>query len=234
VKSGKLTEAEVTEVMARIRVSTDLGELHDRDIVIEAIIESEAEKLAVFATLDEVVTSADAILASNTSSYPITRLAGATKRPERVIGMHFFNPVAVLPLVEIIPSLLTSADTVTRATAFAADVLHKTPIEAPDRAGFIVNFLLIPYLLAAIRMLEGNVASAEHIDEGMVKGCAHPIGPLALTDLIGLDVALAVANSLYDEFKDPAYAAPTLLLRMVEAGHLGRKSGRGFYDYAKQ
>jgi 3-hydroxybutyryl-CoA dehydrogenase len=233
VKSQKMTEAEVADVMARIRLSTDLHELADRDLVIEAVIEDEAEKLRVFGTLDEVVTSADAILASNTSSFPITRLAAATKRPDHVIGMHFFNPVPVLPLVEIIPSLLTSPDTVARVKAFATEVLHKTTIEAKDRAGFIVNFLLLPYLLSAIRMLENGVASAADIDAGMVHGCGHPMGPLTLTDLIGLDTTLAIANSLYAEYKDAAHVAPPLLMRMVESGDLGRKSGKGFFDYSK-
>jgi 3-hydroxybutyryl-CoA dehydrogenase len=154
-----------------------------------------------------------------------------TDRPDRVIGMHFFNPAPVLPLVELVPSLLTSADTVRRATDFARDRLGKHTVVAKDRAGFVVNALLIPYVLAAVRMVEAGFAAAEDVDVAMVSGCAHPMGPLALADLIGLDTTIAVANSMYAEFKEPLYAPPPLLLRMVEAGRLGRKAGRGFYDY---
>jgi len=157
----------------------------------------------------------------------------ATKRPEQVIGIHFFNPVPVLRLVEVVTSLLTSPDTTARAEAFAIDVLNKKVIRSQDRAGFVVNALLIPYLLSAIRMMESGFATAEDIDTGMVEGCNHPMGPLHLTDLIGLDTTLAVAQSLYEEFKEPLYAPPPLLSRMVEAGLMGRKSGRGFYDYAR-
>jgi 3-hydroxybutyryl-CoA dehydrogenase len=171
------------------------------------------------------------LLASNTSSIPIMRLAAVTEGPERVIGMHFFNPVPVLPLVELIPSLLTSPQTVERARAFATDRLAKQIVVGKDRAGFVVNALLIPFLLSAIRMVEAGFATAEDVDVAMVAGCAHPLGPLALTDLIGLDTTAAVANSLYDEFKEPLYAPPPLLLRMVEGGRLGRKSGQGFYSY---
>jgi 3-hydroxybutyryl-CoA dehydrogenase len=172
-----------------------------------------------------------AVLASNTSSIPIMKLAMATSRPSQVIGIHFFNPVPVLPLVELVTSLLTSDETAGVAERFAADQLGKQVIRSQDRAGFIVNALLIPYLLSAIRMLESGFATAEDIDLGMVKGCAHPMGPLHLADLIGLDTTMAVANSLYEEFKEPLYAPPPLLARMVEAGLLGRKSGRGFYNY---
>ena len=159
------------------------------------------------------------------------KLAAAAAHPERVIGMHFFNPAPVLPLVEIVPSLLTSPATVERATAFAGEQLGKQTVLSTDRAGFVVNALLIPYLLAAIRMVESGFATAEDVDTAMVAGCAHPMGPLALTDLIGLDTTHAVAESLYAEFKEPLYAPPPLLLRMVEAGLLGRKSGRGFFAY---
>jgi 3-hydroxybutyryl-CoA dehydrogenase len=155
----------------------------------------------------------------------------ATHRPERVLGLHFFNPVPVMHLVELVPSLLTSEDTAARAEAFAEGVLSKRVIRSKDRAGFIVNALLIPYLLAAIRMLESGFASAEDIDTGVVEGLRHPLGPLHLADLIGLDTTRAVAQSLYEEFKEPLFAPPPLLLRMVEAGLLGRKTGRGFYDY---
>ena len=229
-KSGKLSAAEREAAEGRLRTATDVAELADRDLVIEAVIEDETEKVAIFQALGKVVRP-DALLASNTSSIPIMKLAAVTPQPQRVIGMHFFNPVPVLPLVELVPSLLTSPDTVERADAFASDQLKKHTVLSKDRAGFIVNALLIPYLLAAIRMVESGFASAEDIDTGMVDGCAHPMGPLALTDLIGLDTTMAVAQSMYAEFKEPLYAPPPLLLRMVEAGLLGRKTGRGFFDY---
>lgn len=228
-EKGKIDNAD--EILARIRVVTELDAVADRQIVIEAIREDEAAKLELFAALDAIVTAPDAILASNTSSIPISKIASATKRPGFVIGVHFFNPVPVLSLVELIPSLLTDEATVERARAFAEGQLGKFPIVAKDQAGFVVNALLIPYITAAIRMFEAGVATAEDIDAGMVRGCAHPQGPLALADLIGLDTTKAVADSLYEEFKDPFYACPPLLARMVDAGLLGRKSGRGFYTY---
>jgi 3-hydroxybutyryl-CoA dehydrogenase len=230
-KAGKLSESEAETALARIEYSTDIGSLADRQLVVEAVVESEAEKLAVFEALDKVVEAPDAILASNTSSIPIMKLAMATARPGQVIGIHFFNPVPVLPLVELVTSLLTSDETAARAQRFATEQLGKQVIRSQDRAGFIVNALLIPYLLSAVRMLESGFATADDIDLGMVKGCAHPMGPLALADLIGLDTTMAIANSMYEEFKEPLYAPPSLLARMVEAGLLGRKSGRGFYDY---
>jgi 3-hydroxybutyryl-CoA dehydrogenase len=229
-KSGKLPAAEREAAEGRLRTATDVAELADRDLVIEAVIEDEAEKVAIFQALGKVVRP-DALLASNTSSIPIMKLAAVTPQPQRVIGKHFFNPVPVLPLVELVPSLLTSQETVERADAFASKQLKKHTVLSKDRAGFIVNALLIPYLLAAIRMVESGFASAEDIDTGMVDGCAHPMGPLALTDLIGLDTTMAVAQSMYAEFKEPLYAPPPLLLRMVEAGLLGRKAGRGFFTY---
>jgi 3-hydroxybutyryl-CoA dehydrogenase len=230
-KAGKLTDAEAQAAMGRIQFSTDIGSLAERQLVVEAVVESEPEKVAIFEMLDKVVESPEAILASNTSSIPIMKLAMATKRPTQVIGIHFFNPVPVLPLVELVTSLLTSEETTSNANQFAAEQLGKQVIRSQDRAGFIVNALLIPYLLSAIRMLESGFATADDIDVGMVKGCAHPMGPLALADLIGLDTTIAVANSLYDEFKEPLYAPPPLLARMVDAGLLGRKSGQGFYNY---
>jgi 3-hydroxybutyryl-CoA dehydrogenase len=230
-RAGKLTESEAKASIGRIEFSADLASLADSQLVIEAVVESEAEKCAVFEQIDNIVKDPDAILASNTSSIPIMKLAMATHRPSQVVGIHFFNPVPVLPLVELVTSLLTSDETASRADAFATHQLGKQVIRSQDRAGFIVNALLIPYLLSAIRMLESGFATAEDIDAGMVKGCAHPMGPLALADLIGLDTTMAVANSLYHEFKEPLYAPPPLLDRMVEAGLLGRKSGRGFYDY---
>lgn len=231
VKAGKLSEEEHQAALERLVVTTDYDALCDRQIVVEAVVEAEAAKMEVFRLLDKVVADEEAVLASNTSSIPIMKLAMATHRPANVIGIHFFNPVPVLPLVELVTSLLTSEETVKAADGFAVGILGKTAIRSQDRAGFIVNALLIPYLLSAIRMLESGFASREDIDAGMVQGCAHPMGPLALTDLIGLDTTMAVAQSLYEEFKEPLYAAPPLLSRMVEAGLLGRKTGRGFYEY---
>ena len=233
VRSGKLTEAERDTALGLIDWTTDLADLADRDLVVEAVMEDEQLKTEVFAGMDKVVEGDDVILASNTSSIPIMKLGMATSRPEQVIGIHFFNPVPVLRLVEVVTSLLTSPVTTERASAFATDVLHKRVVRSQDRAGFIVNALLIPYILSAIRMLESGFASAEDIDTGMVEGCNHPMGPLRLADLIGLDTTMAVADSLYAEFKEPLYASPPLLSRMVEAGLLGRKAGRGFYDYGK-
>jgi len=184
----------------------------------------------VFADVDRL-TGPDAILASNTSSIPIVRLATATKRPGRVLGMHFFNPAPVQPLVELIPALTTDGEVVEIVEEFATKVLGKKTIRCRDQAGFVVNALLVPYLLAAIRMFESGAASATDIDEGMKNGCAHPMGPLALSDLVGLDTLMSVAEVMFEEFKEPLYAPPPLLRRMVAAGRLGRKSGRGFYDY---
>ncbi|MFI5607370.1 3-hydroxybutyryl-CoA dehydrogenase [Amycolatopsis sp. NPDC051903] len=230
VKNGKLAADDADAALGRLRFTTDLADLADRDLVIEAILEQEQAKVDVFAQLDKIVSREDAIFASNTSSIPIVKIAMATQRPAQVVGIHFFNPVPVLPLVELVPSLLTSDDTARRAEEHAA-ALGKTVIRAQDRAGFIVNSLLVPYLLSAIRMVESGFATAEDIDRGMELGTAHPMGPLRLSDLIGLDTVKAIADSMYDEFKEPLYAAPPLLLRMVDAGLLGKKSGRGFYSY---
>lgn len=232
VTAGKLGEEDAQAVLARVEVGTDFGAMADRQLVVEAVIEAEPEKVRVFETLDKVVEAPDALLTSNTSSIPIMKLAMATQRPEQVLGLHFFNPVPVLPLVEVVASLLSGDEAVALAERFAVEVLGKRAIRAKDRAGFIVNALLIPYLLSSIRMMESGFATAEDIDTGMMKGCAHPMGPLALADLIGLDTTMAVANSLYEEFKEPLYAPPPLLARMVDAGLLGKKTGRGFYDYA--
>jgi 3-hydroxybutyryl-CoA dehydrogenase len=231
VGRGKLEAADMEAALGRIAYATDPDQLADRELVIEAVVEDEAAKVGVFERVDRAVESADAILASNTSSIPIMKLAMATRRPEAVVGMHFFNPVPVLALVELVPSLLTGEPTIERSERFVTEVLAKRVIRSQDRAGFVVNALLIPYLLSAIRMLESGFATADDIDAGMVEGCAHPMGPLRLTDLIGLDTTMAVAESLYEEFKEPLYAAPPLLSRMVDAGLLGRKTGRGFYDY---
>jgi 3-hydroxybutyryl-CoA dehydrogenase len=231
VRAGKLPADSRDQALGRITLSTDIGALADRELVVEAVAEDEGLKVDIFRQLDKVVEPADAILASNTSSIPIMKLAMATQRPGSVIGIHFFNPVPVLRLVELVTSLLTSPETAARSEAFAMERLDKRVIRSTDRAGFIVNALLIPYLLSAIRMMESGFATAEDIDAGMVEGCAHPMGPLALTDLIGLDTTIAVAQSLYEEFKEPLYAPPPLLSRMVDAGLLGRKAGRGFYSY---
>lgn len=232
VTKGKLSADDADQARSRLRVVAELDELADRHLVIEAATENETIKLKLFGRIDEILKDSSAILASNTSSIPIARLATATSRPSQVLGMHFFNPATVQKLVEVIPSVLTDESTIARVTTFASDALGKSVIRAKDRAGFVVNALLIPYMLAAIRMFEAGHASAEDIDTGMVLGCAHPMGPLALTDLVGLDTTLAVAESLHAEFAEPSYAPPPLLRRMVEAGRLGRKSGRGFYSYS--
>jgi len=232
VRSTKISETDRDAALARIHVTTDLADLADRQLVVEAVIEDESLKTEVFAALDKVIVDDHAILASNTSSIPVMKLGMATSRPEQVVGIHFFNPVPVLRLVEVVTSLLTSPETVAAAQDFATNTLHKRVIRSQDRAGFIVNALLVPYILSAVRMMESGFASAEDIDTGMVEGCNHPMGPLHLADLIGLDTCQAVADSLYTEFKEPLYASPPLLSRMVEAGLLGRKVGRGFYDYS--
>ncbi len=227
---GKIESADA--VLARIAVVEAIESMADRQLVVEAIIEDEDAKTALFRRLDDVMTDPEAILASNTSSIPIMKLAVATRRPSHVLGIHFFNPVPVLSLVELVPSLMTDDETTERARAFVQDDLGKHAIDCQDRAGFVVNALLIPFVLSAIRMLESGFATAEDIDQGLVRGAAHPQGPLALADLIGLDTTKAVAESLYEEFKEPLYAAPPLLARMVDAGLLGRKTGRGFHTYA--
>lgn len=227
---GKLSES-AADVLARIHLATDLDALADRQLVVEAIVEDEDAKVDLFRRLDSIVIDPQAILASNTSSIPIMKLGVVTSRPTHVMGIHFFNPVPVLRLVELVPSLLTAPETTERARGYVEGPLGKSAIDCQDRAGFVVNALLIPFVLSAIRMFESGFASAEDIDRGLVLGAAHPQGPLALADLIGLDTVKAVAESLYEEFKEPLYAAPPLLARMVDAGLLGRKSGRGFYRY---
>lgn len=231
VSKGKLSESDRDDTLGRLRFTTALADLADRDLVVEAIAENADLKTEVFAELDRVVTSSEAILASNTSSIPIAKLAAATQRPQQVVGVHFFNPVPVLKLVELVPSLLTSEQTVERASAFATDQLGKETIRAQDRSGFVVNALLVPYLLSGIRMVEAGIATAEDIDNGMVLGCAHPMGPLRLADMVGLDTLKAIADSMHGEYKEQLYAAPPLLERMVDAGLNGKKSGRGFYEY---
>jgi 3-hydroxybutyryl-CoA dehydrogenase len=231
VDKGKLEAEAREEILERITYTTNLADLADRQLIVEAITENEPLKLEIFKTLDEVVEDEEAILASNTSSIPITRLAKATSRPDSVVGLHFFNPVPVMGLVELISTVLSSPEVEARAELFACEQLEKTVIHAKDRAGFIVNMLLVPFLLEAIRLYENGVATAEDIDTGMRLGANHPMGPLTLADFVGLDTCKAVADVLYTEFKQPQYAPPPLLVRMVEAGLLGRKSGRGFYEY---
>lgn len=230
IERGKLSEADSEAIQARITVSTSLEDQADRQIVIEAATENETLKKEIFARLDSVVTDREAILASNTSSIPITRIASATSRPSQVVGLHFFNPVPVMALVELVSTVMSDEAAETQAEEFARG-LGKTVIRSQDRAGFVVNMLLIPYMLGAIRMLEAGFATAADIDTGMRLGANHPMGPLELTDFVGLDTTKFVADVLFDEFKEPMYASPPLLTRMVEAGLHGRKAGRGFYDY---
>ena len=228
---GKLSEADRDATLARFSFTTNLADLSDRQLVIEAVVEDETVKGKIFAQLDELITDPDAVLASNTSSIPIMKIAAATKNPSRVIGLHFFNPVPVLPLVELVSTLVTAPEAAARVERFAAEGLGKQVVRCGDRSGFVVNALLVPYLLAAIRMAEAGVATVDDIDTAVVAGLSHPMGPLRLSDLIGLDTMKLIADSMYDEYKDPHYAPPPLLLRMVEAGQLGKKSGRGFYTY---
>jgi 3-hydroxybutyryl-CoA dehydrogenase len=229
VRGGKLEEAGAADVRDRITMTTELGAIAGVDLVVEAVPEDEQLKLSVMAAINEVVAD-DAIIASNTSSIPIAQLAQVVARPQRVIGLHFFSPVPVMGLVEIVIALDTDAATVAAAKEFGQR-LGKIPIETKDRSGFIVNMLLVPYLMAAVRMFEEGFATREDIDAGMKLGCGHPMGPLTLSDFIGLDVLYAIGVSLYDEFKRDEYAPPPLLKRMVASGRLGRKSGRGFYEY---
>jgi 3-hydroxybutyryl-CoA dehydrogenase len=228
---GKITSQDLADTLERIRFVTDLGELADRDLVVEAASEREDIKLDLFKKVGALLEKDDAILTSNTSSIPIVKLGAVSGRADRVMGVHFFNPAPVMQLVELIPSLTTGEQTMQRMQGFVTGTLGKQPIEATDRAGFVVNSLLVPYLLSAIRMYEAGYASAADIDKGMVLGCGHPMGPLALSDLIGLDTIRAIGISMYDEFKEPLYSPPPLLDRMVDAGLLGKKSGHGFYAY---
>ena len=229
VEGGKRTEGEAEELLERISWSTELDSVADAELVIEAVVEDVDVKAETFRGLDRVV-APEVVIASNTSSIPIAGLAAATGRPDRVLGLHFFSPVPVMKLVEIVVGIETSEETVATTQSFA-ERIGKTPIRTKDRSGFVVNFLLVPYLMAAVRMYEEGFASREDIDEGMKLGCGHPMGPLALCDLIGLDVLYSVCDSLYEEFKRDEYAPPPLMKRMVVSGHLGRKTGRGFYGY---
>jgi 3-hydroxybutyryl-CoA dehydrogenase len=228
---GKLSEADRDATLGRLTYTTKLTDLADRQLVIEAVVEDETVKGKIFAQLDEIITDPDAVLASNTSSIPIMKIAAATKNPARVLGLHFFNPVPVLPLVELVNTLVTSDEAIVRTEKFAGDVLGKQVVRCSDRSGFVVNALLVPYLLSAIRMVEAGVATVEDVDKAIVAGLSHPMGPLRLSDLIGLDTMKLIADSMYAELKDAHYAPPPLLLRMVEAGQLGKKSGQGFYTY---
>jgi 3-hydroxybutyryl-CoA dehydrogenase len=229
VDRGKLDAAAREAVLARIDLTTEVDDLANADLVIEAVPEDAALKGDVLADVASSV-SADAILASNTSSIPIAQLAARVPRPERVLGLHFFSPVPVMKLVEVVVALDSSDEVVATAGEFVRRI-GKVPIETKDRSGFIVNMLLVPYLMAAVRMYEDGFATREAIDEGMRLGCGHPMGPLTLCDFIGLDVLYSVCDSLYEEFKRPEYAPPPLLKRMVASGRLGRKTGCGFYEY---
>jgi len=231
VAKGKLAPDDRDLALANLTSTTSLSDLADRDLVIEAIIEDDAVKAKVFAELDEVITDPDAVLASNTSSIPIMKIAAATKNPGRVLGLHFFNPVPVLPLVELVGTLVTTDAAIARTEQFASSVLGKQVVRCADRSGFVVNALLVPYLLSAVRMAEAGVATVEDIDKAIVAGLSHPMGPLRLSDLIGLDTLKLIADKMFEEFKEPLYGPPPLLQRMVEAGQLGKKSGKGFYTY---
>ena len=231
VSRGKLPEAEREAALGRIKGTTSLADFGDCELVIEAATENVEVKTRTFVELDQVC-APHAILASNTSSIPIVRMASATHRADRVLGMHFMNPVPVMPLIEYVRALTTSDETLEVARRFG-ETLGKRIIVSKDRAGFIVNFLLIPYLCEAVRMLEQGFATREDIDVGMMLGTSYPMGPLTLLDFVGLDTTLFIADILFDEFKDPRFAAPTLLRQMVIANYLGRKTGRGFYNYER-
>lgn len=226
MSSGKITERERDQALDKVTFTTDLADMADRQLVMEAVIEDDTVKASIFAELDRVITDPDAVLASNTSSIPIMKIAAATENPQRVLGLHFFNPVPVLPLVELVSTLVTSEQAAARTEQFASDVLGKQVVRCSDRSGFVVNALLVPYLLAAIRMVEGGFATIEDVDKAVVAGLSHPMGPLRLSDLVGLDTLKLIADKMFDEFKEPLYSAPPLLLRMVEAGRLGKRPVR--------
>jgi 3-hydroxybutyryl-CoA dehydrogenase len=231
VSVGKITERERTAALAKLKFTTSMADLSDSQLVIEAVIEDDAVKGKIFAELDKLITDPNAVLASNTSSIPIMKIAAATKNPGRVLGLHFFNPVPVLPLVELVSTLVTSDAAVARTEQFAGNVLGKQVVRCSDRSGFVVNALLVPYLLSAIRMVEAGFATVEDVDKSVIAGLSHPMGPLRLSDLVGLDTLKLIADKMFEEFKEPHYGPPPLLLRMVEAGQLGKKSGQGFYKY---
>jgi 3-hydroxybutyryl-CoA dehydrogenase len=230
VERGKLDEKRKNEVLSRIHGTTRLEELAEVDLIVEAIVENLEVKNKLYAALDDLVRP-DTVFATNTSSLCVTELAAGTRRPHLFVGLHFFNPVPLMKVVEVITTLSTESEVQDAVTGFARS-LGKTPIQAPDRPGFVVNRLLVPYLLDAIRTLEEGVGSKEDIDAGMKLGCGYPMGPLELLDFVGLDTTLYIANIMYDEFKEKRFAPPPLLRRMVLGGRLGRKSGKGFYDYS--
>jgi 3-hydroxybutyryl-CoA dehydrogenase len=232
VRREKIVSSTGERALSNISFTSNLGCLNDRDLIVEAITEDLREKRAVFAGLDKVVSS-EAILATNTSSIPIADIAVASSHPERVLGTHFFNPVPVMRLVEVIPTLLTATDVTSSVEGFVGDILGKHVVRVRDRAGFLVNSLLVPMLLNAVRLLESGVASASAIDEALVLAFDHPMGPLHLCDLIGVDTVIAMADSLHAEYGEPAYCPPPMLRRMQQAGFLGRKSGVGFFDYER-
>ncbi len=232
VEKGRLEQAARDEVVGRVTATSSLADLSDCDLVIESVVEDLAVKKDLFNELDRVCKEG-AILATNTSTLPVVEMAMETSRPDRVVGVHFFNPAPAMALVEIVRPLTASDDTVGAVRAFA-EACGKKPVEVKDRAGFIVNALLFPYLNNAVRMLENGTATAEDIDAAMQGGCNFPMGPLALLDLVGLDTSVAILDALYTEFRDPNYATVPLMRRMVSAGQLGRKSGQGFYGYAKR
>jgi 3-hydroxybutyryl-CoA dehydrogenase len=231
VKRGKITQGEMDAALTRIKSTTDMSDFAPCDLVIEAVVEKMEVKKQVFAELDGICPP-HAILASNTSSLCITEMASVTKRPDKVLGLHFFNPVPVMPLLELVRTILTDDETLQTAQEFGK-ALGKTTVVAKDTPGFLVNLLLVPFLLDVVRAVENGVATREDIDTAIKLGLNHPMGPLTLLDFIGLDTTLFIADAMYGEFKDPRYAAPPLLRRMVLAGHLGRKTGQGFYDYSK-
>ncbi|HME82235.1 MAG TPA: 3-hydroxybutyryl-CoA dehydrogenase [Candidatus Eremiobacteraceae bacterium] len=229
VEKGSIKSDERDATLARLKTSTNVDDLKGCDLVIEAIVENMPAKKELFAKLDALL-APHAIICSNTSSLCVIEMAAATKRPKQIAGLHFFNPVPLMKLVEVVKTIVTSQETIDTLYAFAKK-LGKVPILAQDTPGFVVNRLLVPYLLYAIRVYEQGLASKEDIDEGMKLGCGHPMGPLTLLDFVGLDTTYYIAQIMFDEFKDPMFAAPPLLKRMVLAGHHGRKSGKGFYDY---
>jgi 3-hydroxybutyryl-CoA dehydrogenase len=231
VAKGKVTAADKDKTLANIKGTTKLEDLASCELVVEAVVESIAAKREVFSVLDKIA-QPDAVLASNTSSLSITEIAATTGKPERVLGLHFFNPVPLMKLVEIIRALPTSNEAYERARGFV-EQLGKTAVVCKDTPGFVVNRLLVPYLLDAVRLLESGVASREDIDNGMKLGCGYPMGPLTLLDFVGLDTTYYIANIMFEEFRQPQFAPPPLLKRMVLAGYMGRKSGRGFYEYSK-
>ena len=226
---GKMTQGQVDEYRSRLHGTVNMEDFADCDLVIEAVIENMEEKLRLFPALDKIL-KPDALILSNTSSLSVTQMGAVTKRPDKVCGLHFFNPAPVMKLVEIVRTISTSEETIETVRQFAIS-LGKTPVLAKDTAGFIINYLLIPYLLAAIRMLENGQATRDDIDTAMKLGCGYPMGPFTLLDYVGLDTTMWAAEAIYDEYKDPLYAPPPLLRRMVASGMYGKKSGKGFYDY---